>query len=309
MSLFTAISKESGLDVLSDSPRDVHLLVLQRIVRMLAYGQSTLVLTGFLHGLGYTDVQLGLFMTLTMIGDVFGSLILTIYADRLGRRRILLIGALLMSFSGAVFAYSDSFIILLLAAMVGVISPRYVHSRETSVDCAGRLIPIYSGNEIGPFRAIEESTMAQLSATPDMTSIFAWSNLLSSFAGATGSLTAGYLTSALQSRGYTVLQSYRAIYLLYIAWGLVKAGLTLLMSERCEAYYQAANKEGPESVPLRSSGEGERGQETPAKKGFITLGPETRTKLFTLGTLMGLDNLASGLVARSVEDRSLRCSG
>jgi predicted MFS family arabinose efflux permease len=114
-------SNELGLGILSRAPRDAHLLIFQRVIRLIAYGQSTLVLTGLLHALSFTDLQMGIFMTLTLVGDVGGSMVLTMFADRWGRRRVLLIGSLLMAMSGVVFATSGSYIVLLLAAMAGVI--------------------------------------------------------------------------------------------------------------------------------------------------------------------------------------------
>ncbi len=115
---------ELGLSILGKAPLDVHLLILQRVVRLLAYGQTTIVLASLLHELGSTDFQMGLFMSLTLVGDAVGSLVLTVYADRWGRRKILVIGSCLMACSGMVFATSSSYLLLLLAAMAGVISPR-----------------------------------------------------------------------------------------------------------------------------------------------------------------------------------------
>ena len=69
---------------------------------------------------------MGLFMTLTLVGDLVGSAILTIFADRLGRRKVLCVGSLLMALSGVVFATSSNYAFLLASAMVGVISPRWV---------------------------------------------------------------------------------------------------------------------------------------------------------------------------------------
>ena len=122
--LLTRTKDELGLDILSKAPRDAHLLILQRVIRLLAYGQSTLVLTGLFHAQGFTDLQMGLFMTLTLVGDVGGSAVLTIFADRWGRRKVLLIGCGLMVMSGIVFASTGNYFLLLIAAMIGVISPR-----------------------------------------------------------------------------------------------------------------------------------------------------------------------------------------
>lgn len=102
---------------------DVKLLFLQRFVRLFAYGASTLVLVAYLEALGISKTRIGLFMTLTLAGDVCISFILTLFADGLGRRAVLALGAVLMAGSGAVFALFKDYYILLAAAVFGVISP------------------------------------------------------------------------------------------------------------------------------------------------------------------------------------------
>jgi len=88
-----------------------------------AYGSSTLVLALYFSALGYTDEKIGLFMTLTLLGDVLISLVLALWADRLGRRRMLMLGGLMMAGSGLVFATMGNYWILLVAAILGIISP------------------------------------------------------------------------------------------------------------------------------------------------------------------------------------------
>lgn len=117
-------AQEIGLDTLFDSHRDVKLLCLQRFVRLFAYGASTLILVSYLSLLHISDRLVGLFMTLTLVGDVVISFFLTLVADQLGRRRILAIGASMMAASGVVFALTSNYYILLAAAIFGVITPR-----------------------------------------------------------------------------------------------------------------------------------------------------------------------------------------
>jgi predicted MFS family arabinose efflux permease len=90
----------------------------------------------FFSALEFSDHQIGLFMTLTLLGDVFLGTFLTLVADRVGRRRVLMGGSLLMVLSGVTFALSENFWVLLLAAVIGVIS--------------------VTGGDFGPFRSIEE---------------------------------------------------------------------------------------------------------------------------------------------------------
>jgi predicted MFS family arabinose efflux permease len=76
-------------------------------------------------------------MTLTLVGDVFLGTFLTLIADKVGRRKVLIGGSFLMVTSGVAFAIFENFFILLVAAVVGVIS--------------------VTGGDFGPFRSIEES--------------------------------------------------------------------------------------------------------------------------------------------------------
>jgi MFS family permease len=67
--------------------RDGWLLFLTRFARLFAYGSLSVILVFYLVGLGLTEAQSGLILTLTLAGDVVVSLLLTTQADRIGRRR------------------------------------------------------------------------------------------------------------------------------------------------------------------------------------------------------------------------------
>ena len=121
---FAKGAEELGLFSIVQSSRDTKLLCLQRFIRLLAYGGSTLILALFLASVGSSDARIGLFMTLTLLGDVVISFILTLVADGLGRRRILMLGAALMSASGFIFSLSGNYWVLVMASIFGVISPR-----------------------------------------------------------------------------------------------------------------------------------------------------------------------------------------
>ena len=122
--LLSKLGEELGVYSILHSSRDTKLLCLQRFTRFFAYGASTLILALYLSSLGTSDARIGLFMTLTLLGDVVISFLLTLVADGLGRRRILVLGAVLMSASGVIFAVSGNYWILVAASIFGVISPR-----------------------------------------------------------------------------------------------------------------------------------------------------------------------------------------
>jgi MFS family permease len=126
LAAFNSVYNESGLRSLLTSTFDVKILCLQRFVRQFAYGQTTLILVSFFTELNFSKERIGLFMTLTLAGDILISFFLALYADRVGRRAILACGAALMVASGIIFALSSNYLILLAAAVAGVISPRCV---------------------------------------------------------------------------------------------------------------------------------------------------------------------------------------
>lgn len=124
VSLLRRLRTELGVDSILNSSRDTKILCLQRFVRLFAYGASTLILAAYLSSLGISDTRIGLFMTLTLLGDVVVSFGLTIFADGLGRRKILIAGASLMTASGIIFSLNGNYWVLVIASILGVISPR-----------------------------------------------------------------------------------------------------------------------------------------------------------------------------------------
>lgn len=131
-SVLIRLARGTGASTVLKSSRDVKLLFLQRFFRLFAYGATFILLVHFLSGVGISDEHVGLFMTLTMLGDVVISFVLTLITDQVGRRRVLAAGALLMASSGVVFSLSSTYWVLLLASVLGVISPREV---MTAIHC------------------------------------------------------------------------------------------------------------------------------------------------------------------------------
>lgn len=198
-----------------DHRRDIVLLFATRIFRMFCYGSLAVVLVLYLTEAGLTATQVGLLFTLTLIGDAGISLWLTTHADGFGRKRTLLIGALLMLGAGIIFILTNNIIILTIAAVIGVISP--------------------NDKEIGPFLAVEQAGLTQLVPDRSRTKLFAWYNLGGSFSSAFGALGSGWLAQVLQSNGWTALESYRAILMGYALGGLILLVMFLGVSPAIEA--------------------------------------------------------------------------
>jgi MFS family permease len=201
--------------------RNIILLFTTRTLRLFGYGFLSVVLALYLEKSGFSGFFMGLLFSLTLAGDAGISLLLTTTADRFGRKKTLIIGAGLMMAAGMVFIVTSNPLLLIVAAIIGVISP--------------------SGNEIGPFLPVEQAMLSQLVTKEQRTGVFAWYGLIGSFATAFGALAGGFLAKQLQTVGMSALDSYRVILLGYAIIGGILALVFTGLSAACEAVHSASS--------------------------------------------------------------------
>jgi len=274
---------------------DGWLLFATRFVRLFAYGALSVVLVLYLVGLGLSEADTGVLLTATLLGDTLISLVLTTQANRIGRRRTLTIGALLMAGAGLVFAFTGRMWLLVVAGTIGVISP--------------------SGQEVGPFLSIEQAALSQVIPDRQRTGVFAWYTLTGSLASALGALAAGFLTESLQ-RTWAPIDSYRAVVVAYAALGLALGLLFRVASRGIDGPASADARPGISGLrrshrvvlrlsalfALDSFGGGFVVQSFVAYWFYLRFGVEPKT----LGTLFFAANVAAGcsaLVASRLADR------
>jgi predicted MFS family arabinose efflux permease len=165
-----------------------------------------------------------------------------------------------MTAAGIVFALTAWPPLLILAATIGVISP--------------------TGNEVGPFLAVEQAALSQ--ATPDArrTPTFAWYNLAGYVATAIGALGAGLLSQALVSvAGLPKVDAYRAIVVGYAIVGVVMA------------------------VVFRQVGPAVEAATAPADDGIrrrLGLGDRSRGIVARLSALFAIDAFGGGFIPQSL---------
>jgi len=247
--------------VLRTMSRDGWLLFVTRFARLFAYGSLSVILVFYLIGLGLTEAQAGLVLTLTLFGDVIVSLYLTTRADRIGRRRMLIVGSILMAAAALAFACTSNLFFLVIAGTIGVISP--------------------SGNEVGPFLSIEQAALSHIVPAAARTEVFAWYTLAGSLATAFGALCGGALTQALEHTSMTHVQSYRAVVFLYAALGISLAFLFTRLSTLVEV---DTVSNGPASSLSVANAFG--------------IG-RSRNVVLKLSSLFALDSFAGGFVVQS----------
>ncbi|KAI1322372.1 major facilitator superfamily domain-containing protein [Xylariaceae sp. FL0255] len=290
-------SREFGLASIHETGRNAYLIIFARTCRMFAYGTNSLILAIYFAVLGFTDNQIGLFMTLTLAGDVILGTLLSLVADRIGRRKVLMGGSVLMITSGVIFATFENFWILLFGAIVGVIS--------------------ITGGDFGPFRSIEESMLSQLTAPATRSDVLAWYVTTPLIGSALGSEVTGRLLHWLQSKDdWSEANAYHALFGIYAAMGIVNLTLVTLLTDACEL--QETNKEyaqipqeereassAPLNPPSRKPLSGEPSNRFLKAWSWFSdrlaaISAPTRSVMYKLWFLLAVDSLADGMVPYSL---------
>jgi MFS family permease len=239
---------------------DILILFASRGARLFAYGFLSVILALYLDAIGLSKRAIGLVLTLALIGDAVVSLAITTSADRVGRRRMLIAGALLMTAGGAAFAGTREPLLLMVIATIGVFSP--------------------SGHEVGPFLSIEQAALSHLVLPARRTDVFARYVLTGSFATAAGALGGGAAAAGLQGAGMSAGDAYRALLWAYAGFGLVLTALFLRLSPRIEAPAAARGRAG--SIETRFGLHRSRGA------------------VIRLSALFALDSFAGGFIIQSL---------
>lgn len=298
---------------------DTWLVILARTCRMVAFGAISLIIALFMSSLHISDFKIGLFMTLTLMGDVILSLGIALVADKIGRRFVLFSGGCLMIFSGAVFWLFENYWVLLFAAVVGVVSA--------------------TGGDMGPFRSVEESTLSHLTTQKTRSDVMSWYVTTSSLGSAIGTAVAGQIVSMLRKDdGRSATDAYHTMFWAYILMGGMTMICTSLMSRRCEANPPERKTNVEDAVPLldeedqddvlhgQSESNEARAQSTSTEEEhdfhhehrettlahsqprstlqrlwqssrFAQISPQSRSIVYQLWILLTIDSLADGMVS------------
>jgi MFS family permease len=264
--------------------RDGKLLLTARATRTFGYGFLSVILSIYLKLSGYNDLLIGLILSLTLVNSIIFTLIASFYADRLGRRKMLIVYALLMSMSGAILFVSNNYILLIIAALIGTIN--------------------VTGSETGAFLSVEQAMLPQTLLIREVSmkrqnTLFATRFLLFTiWLVLLQCLQVFYFLVYLEysnTNGLSQVQSIKPLFLLYSLLGIGIAASYFLLSEKIEIVQ--TNDDSLNSYERKNV----------AKKSLIqTLSPKLRKIVGKLSGLFAVDSFAGGFVIQSIV--SLCCS-
>lgn len=250
--------------------RDGRLLLAAKMVRMFAYGFLSVILAIYLKLIGFDDFLIGLILTTTLLNSVIFTLVASFYADKVGRRKFLLLYAALMSVSGFIFTISENYFALIIAAFIGTIN--------------------ITGAESGAFLTIEQAILPQtLKNVRKRNTVFAIYNMAGTLAMAAGVLLSGLPSVLQQHLQYfdivlNQIGSIKLLFALYSVLGIVLLGIYLLLSQKIE---------------VRDNLEKQKDESTQLTK-ISSLTPKSRSIVMRLSGLFAIDSFAGGFMIQSI---------
>ncbi len=202
------------MSVLEWVSRDGKLLLLTRGVRSFGYGLLSAVMFIYLGKVvGFSDLMVGAVLSATLLGSAAFTVFVSVYADRLGRKRLLIVLSFLMAVSGLTFAVTTDYYVLILAAIVGTLSP--------------------TGAEIGSFLPMEQAILPQTVSEDKRNSIFGAYNIVGYLSAAFGGLAYG-LVDVLEKQHYSPADAHRVMFLVYAVLALTVVILYTTLSSKAE---------------------------------------------------------------------------
>ncbi|MEK7862676.1 MAG: MFS transporter [Chloroflexota bacterium] len=138
----------------------------------------------------------------------------TLLADRVGRRRTVVVLSALMALGGALFALGSSFELLLLAAFTGTISA--------------------TSSEVGAFITVEQAILPETAPPERRTWLFSIYAFVANIAQAVGALFAGVAAGVAAASGLGGPDALRPLFVLYALIGVANLLIFLTLSDRVE---------------------------------------------------------------------------
>jgi MFS family permease len=167
----------------------------------------SILIAQYADELALSGLEAGALATAALAGTAIATATVGRYAERWGRKRVLIAGALLAIGTGLGYAGSTSLVPLLLIAFIGTVNP--------------------TSGDVSAFLPVEQAILGQAAQGPERVRTFAWYNVIGSLAGAFGALASGATVLIADVPG---LGGEGAIRLLFASYAILGVGTLLLVT-------------------------------------------------------------------------------
>ncbi len=205
------------MGVLRDLHRDAKLLMAARGIRAFAFSYLNVVFAIYLDRLGYSTVMIGVIFTVAYLSGAVLTALWGYLSDRVGRRNILMLLAVLTIVSNLILVYFTDLFFILAAVIIA----------NVGAGGSGG-----GGSGGGPFNPAEEALLAEKCRPNNRNQIFAINSCVGSIMGSLGALASGLPQFLQEDRGWTDVDSYKPLFILTIAFSVVLLFVYRAISEQ-----------------------------------------------------------------------------
>ena len=198
----------------SHRTRDLALINAAGFLRSFGVGLMGVVLGIYLFRTGLTSLAIGLVIAVGLAGAALATVLVSLVADRVGRRSFLLILSLLSGVAGIALAVSPSLPVLAILAFVGMLNG--------------------TGTDRSAASALDQAIIPGLVSDIKRTWNLAWYNVLLDGGGALGAMAAALPILLQRQLSLSALYSYRLVFFGYFVLCLAVAALYLFLSPAVE---------------------------------------------------------------------------
>src|SRR6185437_7342484 len=178
------------------------------------------------------------------------------------RKKILIIYAFLMSFSGIIFFVSNNYVLLIISALIGTIN--------------------VTGSETGSFLSLEQALLPQtIKEFKKRNLLFGIYNMIGTFAMSVGVLLSGLPNVIQYYYHLNSIQSLKPLFLIYAILGFLILLIYLNLSNKIEIEI-LQNKNDEKKLITK------------------TLSPKSKEIITKLSSLFAIDSFAGGFVIQSI---------
>src|SRR4030095_13571076 len=211
------------MGILRDLHRDARMLMAARGIRAFAFSYLNVVFAIYLDRLGYSTVTIGIIFTVAYLSGALLTAVWGYLSDRVGRRKILMLLALLTILSNTILIYFTGLFSILVAVIIA----------NVGAGGSGG-----GGSGGGPFNPAEEALLAEKCLPENRNQIFAINSCVGSIMGSLGALASGLPQFVQETKGWNAVDSYKPLF-----------GLTILFSVALLFVYRAIGEEEHQSRP------------------------------------------------------------
>jgi MFS family permease len=205
------------MGLLRDLHRDAKLLMAARGIRAFAFSYLNVVFAIYLDRLGYTTVMIGVIFTVAYLSGAVLTALWGYLSDRVGRRNILMLLAVLTIVSNLILVYFTGLFFILAAVIIA----------NVGAGGSGG-----GGSGGGPFNPAEEALLAEKCRPDNRNQIFAVNSCVGSIMGSLGALASGLPQFLQEDRGWNDVDSYKPLFILTIAFSVVLLFVYRAISEQ-----------------------------------------------------------------------------